>query len=105
VTEAPAPPAPYRVVYSERVRNELKGLRARAKERGLGPNVRAAVQEIHQRLQIYPQLGQPLRTLKLEPAQLWVGVVPPLVVQYFLDEDRRLVMVVVPFSPRPNSGL
>jgi hypothetical protein len=32
-------------------------------------------------------------------------VVPPLVVQYVLDEEKRLVMVVLPFRPLTRSGL
>jgi hypothetical protein len=87
------------------VRNELKALLARARAHGLGPQVLAAVKEIDRRLQIYPQFGQPLRSLALEPAQLWIGVVEPLTVQYVLDEERHLVMVVVPLRPLPTSGL
>jgi hypothetical protein len=87
------------------VRDELKALVARARGLGLGPQVRAAVREIDRRLHVYPQFGQPLRDLTVEPARLWIGVVPPLVVQYVLDEERRLVMVVLPLTPLPESGL
>jgi hypothetical protein len=105
VSEASSGPAPYRVTYSERVRRDLLNLAARARERGLGVQFVAAVKEIDHRLQIYPQFGQPLCDLTLEPARIWIGVVPPLVVQYALDEERRLVMVATPFLPLPNSGL
>ena len=105
MSEPPSPPVPYRVVYSGRVRNELRALIARARARGLAPQVLAAVRAIDERLRLYPQFGQPLRDLVLEPAQVWVGVVPPLVVQYTLDEQRRLVMVVVPLTALPDSGL
>jgi hypothetical protein len=93
VSELPDEPVPYQVVYSELVRTELRPLMVRARQRGLGQQVLAALKEIDRRLRIYPQFGQPLRDLVLEPAQLWIGVVPPLVVQYVLDEERRLVMV------------
>lgn len=105
MTESTNDPIPYRVSYSERVRNELKGLFTRAKQGGLGPQFLAALKEIDRRLHIYPQFGEPLRDLKLKPLQRWIGVVPPLVVQYCVDDDKRLVMVGVPIQPLPNSGL
>jgi hypothetical protein len=105
MSEPSGAPAPYRVVYSELVRSELRNLIARAKGRGRAPQVLAAVKEIDDRLRVYPQFGQPLRDLQLKPAQLWMGCVSPLVVHYTLDEDRRLVMVVAPILPLPNSGL
>jgi len=71
----------------------------------MGAEVLAAIKEIDRRLRIYPQFGQPLSDLLLEPAQLWIGVVSPLVVHYYLDEKRRLVMVVDPIRPLSNSGL
>lgn len=105
MAEPPSALTPYRVSYSERVREELKGLLSRARQRGLGPQVLAAVKEMDRRLRVYPQFGQPLRDLKLKPAQLWIGVVDPLVVQYSVDDDRRLVIVVMPISTLPNAGL
>jgi len=65
----------------------------------------AAIQALDHRLRVYPQFGQPLRDLTVEPAQLWIATVPPLVVKYLLDEERRLVMVVQPITPLPGSGL
>jgi hypothetical protein len=97
--------APYAVSYSQRVREEFVQLVTRARTRGLDATVLAAAKEIDRRLQVYPQFGQPLWKLSVEPAELWIGVVPPLVVHYVLDEDRRQVMVVLPFRPLPHSGL
>ncbi len=105
MSEPPSKPVPYRVAYSERVRNAARELVAQARARGLTPQVLAALREIDERLHLYPQFGQPLRDLRLEPAQLWIGVVPPLVVQYILDEERRLVIIVVPITAQPESGL
>jgi hypothetical protein len=105
MSEPSGAPAPYRVAYSERVRQELRNLVTRAASRGQARQVLAAVKEIDRRLHIYPQFGQPLRDLQLEPAQLWMGCVPPLAVQYSVDDQRRVVMVVVPILPLPNSGL
>lgn len=98
-------PVPYVVSYSQRVRDELVRLVTRTRGLGLAPTVLAAAREIDRRLRIYPQFGQPLRMLSVGSAQLWVGVVPPLVVHYVLDEDRHRVMVVLPFLTLPRSGL
>jgi hypothetical protein len=105
MTDTRASPQPYRVVYSERVRQGLRDLIARAKARGLGKSLLDGLKQLDERPRIYPQAGQPLRDLTLEPAQVWVATFPPLVVQYVLDEERRLVMVVVPILPLPNTNL
>ena len=105
MTESPSNPSLYRVVYSELVRARLKTLLAHANLRGMGQPVLLAVKEIDRRLQLYPQFGEPFRDLQLESAQLWIGIVPPLVARYCIYEKERLVMVVVPFLPLPNSGL
>lgn len=96
---------PYEVSYSERVREELRALIARAKNAGLVDEVLSALKGIEKRLRLYPQFGQPLWNLSVEPAQMWMGVVAPLVIQYVLDESRRQVMVVHPITPLRNSGL
>jgi hypothetical protein len=105
MSEPTGGPATYRVIYSEFVRGELLRLFDRAKARGLGRQVYDAVQAINDRLRIYPQFGEPLYDLKLEPGQVWLGTVPPLTVRYVLIEARRLVMVVIPFTPLPGCGL
>jgi hypothetical protein len=105
MNDPPGSPPPYRVSYSGRVRDALRELMTRARGLGLGSQVRAAVLEIDYRLRTYPQFGQPLRDLTVEQAQLWIGAVPPLVVQYVIDEERRRVMVVLPLTPLPDSGL
>jgi hypothetical protein len=71
----------------------------------LAGEVLAALKEIDRRLHIYPQFGDPLRDLKLEPTKIWVGTVRPLVVRYILDEERRLVLVGEPILPMPHCGL
>jgi len=97
-------PVPYQVVDSERVRADLVRLAAKARLCGMGPQFLASLMELDQRLRIYPQFYQPVYNLKLEPVQIWIGVVPPLVVRYALDDERRLVMVATPIKPLPNSG-
>lgn len=104
MSEAPDDPIPYQVAYSEYVRDELKKLLARAEERGLGSQVRAAVRQIDHYLHQYPQFGQPLRDLSLESSQQWVGVVSPLVVHYAIYEEKRLVTVTSPIAPLTRSG-
>lgn len=98
-------PKQYRVAYSERVRSELQDLVATAKARGMKQQVLTALKAIDYRLHIYPQFGQPIRDLQLESAKIWIGVVPPLVVQYVIYEDKSEVWVAVPILPLPNSGL
>lgn len=105
MSDVPGGPLHYQVSYSEHVRTKLRELIARAEARGLRDPVVAAVTEIDRRLHLYPQFGQPLRDLKLKPAQLWIGFVAPLIVYYFLHEERRLVAVLNPFKPLPGSGL
>ncbi len=53
--DPPGPsPAPYRVIYSERVRSELKRLLERAAACAAGDQVLHAAREINARLQVYP---------------------------------------------------
>lgn len=98
----------YEVTYSERVIEALMDMiRGNPKHANA---IRTAFREINRRLRIYPQFGQPLRDLVVEPAQLWVAVFTPLVVNYVLDEgdgDKRgrQVMVVRPFVPLPGLGI
>jgi hypothetical protein len=86
-------------------RKALRSLINKARDRGLTPPLYAAIKEIDRRLHLSPQFGQPLRDLQLKPAQLWLGVVAPLVVHYMLDEEKRLVVVLRPPLPLPRSGL
>ncbi len=86
-------PVPYRVVYSERVRQRLLALAEAARERGDGEAFLAAVTEFHRRLSLYPQFGEPLYDLTQEPGQVWLGIVRPLAMRYGVFDERRLVMV------------
>jgi hypothetical protein len=99
------PPEPYDVSYSRMVRESLRALIIRAKGTRAEHPLRLAVTVLEHRLRIYPQFGQPLYDLSVEPAQVWVGVVPPLVVHYLLDEETRQVIVGRPFMLLPNSGI
>jgi hypothetical protein len=106
MTDSSSSPAPrYRVSYSERVRIDLRRLAAIAKQREMAKQFRDALQEIDDRLHVYPQFGEPLRDLTSESMHLYIGSVSPLVVKYVNDEERRIVIIGVPFLPLPKSGL
>ncbi len=74
--EPPAGPTPYRVSYSEWVRQELRRILLLANKHGRLAEFLNAVKEI-----------------------------PPLVVRYTLDEKERLVLVSVPITPMNPSDL
>jgi hypothetical protein len=95
-------PAPYRVVYSERVRARPKQLLARAAARGVGPQALSAVKEIDRLLHLYPQFGEPLKDLNTAGETEWIGTIGPLVVRYVVDEGRRIVLVLFPFPVLAN---
>ncbi len=104
MSEPETSPAPYRVVYSQSVRNDLKELLGRAKACGCGRQTLDAVKKIDDLLHIYPQFGEPIRDLEALGATVCLVTVPPLVLQYLLDEEHRLVSVVNPFRALPNAG-
>ncbi len=91
-TGAPEP-VPYRVAYAERVRQRLLALADVARQRGDGEAFVAAVKEIHRRLCLYPQFGEPLFDLTHETGQVWLGVVRPVSMRYGVLDDRRVVLV------------
>lgn len=93
----------YEVIYSGRVIDALRELAVRNAARSA--QLLAALREIDRRLRLFPQFGQPLRDLTVEPAQLWIGVIPPLVLYYVLDESQKRVLVVRPPAPLPRSGV
>ncbi len=93
----------YEVNYSGRVTDALRDLVFRNGARAA--ELLATLREFDRRLRFYPQFGQPLRDLVVKPAQLWVGVVSPLVFHYVLDEEHRRVMVVRPPMPLPHTGI
>lgn len=109
MSTAASDPVPYRVVYLERVRQRLLALADIARERGDGDAFVAAVKEIHRRLCLYPQFGEPLFDLTQEAGQVWLGIVRPLSIRYGVLDDRRVVMVselpvLLPKSETQGSG-
>jgi hypothetical protein len=104
VSPAATEPVPYRVVYSEQVRQRLLALADVARERGDGEAFAAALKEFHRRLSLYPQFGEPLIELTQEPGQVWLGIVRPLAMRYGVFDDRRVVMVAETPVLLPKSG-
>jgi hypothetical protein len=103
----------YRVTYSRRVLDELEQLILRNPSHA--QRISAAAIEIDRRLRIYPQFGQPLRSLSLKQAQLWIATLPPLSLHSVLleyDDDKKAetgvhgeVMIVRSFKPFARSGI
>jgi hypothetical protein len=109
VSAAAPEPVPYRVVYSERVRQRLLALADTARERGDGEAFLAALREFDRRLGLYPQFGEPLIDLTQEPGQVWLGFVRPLAMRYGVFDERRVVPVtevpvLLPISEAQEGG-
>ena len=93
MSTAASQPVPYRVVYSERVRQRLLALADVARERGDGEAFLATLKAFHRRLCLSPQFGEPLTDLSQEAGQVWIGAVRPLAMRYGVFDERRVVMV------------
>jgi hypothetical protein len=98
-------PVLYTVTFSGRVLDGIRELISRAGAKGRGSQVRSALVELNRRLQVYPQVGEPLRDLAFTGNQLWHCTVPPLVAIYVIDDVRRQVVVAAPILTLPNSGI
>ena len=97
---------PYRVIYSERCRDQTRELLARAAAKGRLAEIAQAIRDVHKRLQWIPlDFGEPLQDFVRLGIKEHIGVVAPLVVKYGVDEARRIVYVSLPFDLLPNSGL
>ena len=93
---APEPPSPYRLVYSDAVKQHLRDLFEITFSRGDGPAFTAALKEFDRRLRLYPQFGNPQIDLTAEPGMIRLGIIRPLSMRYGVYEGRRLVLVVAP---------
>jgi hypothetical protein len=83
---------------------ELRALATRAAAAGLGQQFVTALRELDHILRIYPQFGEPLRDLQMVGETVYNATIPPLFVEYILDEPNRVVFVVIPFKALPHSG-
>ncbi len=105
MSESPLSYEPYRVSYTERVRNSLRAMTARAIEHGLTKELYQALEALDRRLRTYPQFDEALQELKTGSSKLYVMTIAPLVVRYVIEEEKRVVMVASPIETLPNSGL
>jgi hypothetical protein len=97
---------PYRVVYSGRCRDHARQLLARAAARGRFAEVAQTVRGIDTRLRWIPlDFGEPLKDHVHLGITEYLGTLAPLVVNYGVDEARRVVYVALPFDLLPRSGL
>lgn len=96
------PAVPYHLSYSPRVIQAFATLVTGITDPNLQKQVVVAAKDMDYRLRTYPQFGEPLRDLSLEGLCQWIGAVPPLVVQYVIDEVRRQVFVGLPISLMPR---
>jgi hypothetical protein len=96
---------PFKVSSSALARSNLRELCSRAKARGQGEVVAAAVRTVIERLETDPlQLGEPKSNLPVMGLVMCVGVVGPLAVQFAVDEKNRIVYIKE-FRPLPRRGL
>jgi hypothetical protein len=97
---------PYRVVYSERCREQTRELLERAAAKDRFAEVAQAIRDINTRLPWIPlDFGEPLQDLVHLGIKEHIGVLAPLVVKYGVDEVRHIVYVALPFDLLPKSGL
>ena len=96
------PHSRYHVVYSKQVTSHFEKLVNLALSQSKRKALLQAAKEIDHRLGIYPQFGEPLRTVRRNSSQMWLGIVHPLVVHYSIHEDIRQVWVVVPMLLLPG---
>lgn len=85
---------PFRVVASEQIRAELKQLAREAIDRGRGEAFLAGVRSIWAQLTTAPLVfGEPQYRLPALGFQLRHGVVAPVVVNYAVQEEKKLVVI------------
>jgi hypothetical protein len=97
---------PYRVVYSGECREEIRHLLVQARGKGRLAEIAQAIRDAETRLAWIPlDFGEPLRDLVAMRLQVFIGTIPPLVIEYAVAEARRLVYVTRPIKLLSNSGL
>jgi hypothetical protein len=97
---------PYRVAYSGLCLQEVEQLLLRARAKGRFAEIAEALRDVHHRLEWIPlDFGDPLKDFVYLGVQERLGIRPPLVVTFAVDEARRIVHVNFPFKLLPRSGL
>src|SRR5262245_44112445 len=102
----PAQPGPpYRVVWSERIREAVRRMSRKALQIGLGKQLLSALKHITQALALEPLAwGDPYFRMKASRLVLHHGTRWPVHVYYGVHEERPLVLVK-DILPLPGSGL
>jgi hypothetical protein len=78
----------------------------RARAKGRLKEIAQTLRGIHTRLEWIPlDFGQPLKDYLHLGIKEHIGVLPPLVIKYGVDEARRIVYVGLAFSLLPKSNL
>ena len=104
MSQPPGTP-PFHVVYAQRCRENTRELLQRAAVKGRFAELAQVVRDINTRLEWIPlDFGEPLREHAQAGINEYIGVLPPLVVTYGVDQARRIVYVAVPFALLPRSG-
>ncbi len=101
----PSPPL-YRIETIPLVERALEALQERAFAANRGKEFESALEEIYRRLQIYPQYGEIHKELKQGEAVYTsrAFTIPPLFVEYIVDELNRRVYITAPLKAMPHSG-
>ncbi len=99
-------PEPYRIDTARLVERELDALEERAFASGHGQEFSDAIDRIYFLLRTYPQYGEIRRELKQGEAiyTFRAFTVPPLFVDYVIDEANRRVYITAPLKAMPHSG-
>lgn len=95
----------YKVSYSDRVREGLVELVTLAQQRGLKQIVLSALQIADEKLKTDPHFGEPKNNFPELSLVQWIGIVPPLVIHYGINEEKCLVLVAKPIGVLPGNGL
>jgi hypothetical protein len=83
-----------RVIYPEKVRNDIKTLAQRAKAKGLGTKFVAALKFINDQLRLAPKsFGDPVYRLPALQLTVHNRVYEPLIVAYAVHKHKLLVFV------------
>lgn len=106
MSEAPKGPPPFHLACSDLCRRQLQFTLEQAAAKGRLEEFVNAARGINSRLRwVHLDFGEPTLEYVHPGLQEYVGTVPPFVVQYSVDEVRRIVYVNVPFKLLPNCGL
>jgi hypothetical protein len=97
-------PKPYRVVYSEVARSELRRAVEHAIRVARRDEMLAAIRKLDGFLRWVPEEGEPLADLVRESGHIRHVAVHPFVVQYAVYESSRVVAVMSPPKFLPNTG-